>query len=381
MLYIVRYSKDINDNLKVKFEGQINGFQKLGFTVWKVYAEHKTIFLDNGQSKIKIKKSIFLNSNLYYHTFFYLLLYRSIISFIDNTDIKFDFAYVRLMPEDFFWNKMLKTFRKKKIKVVVENPTYLINDNENPKLFIQILNSILKCFQLFIGHAKVDLFTLIGDRTSGVFRNSKAINISNAVDVTSYSLRQPQLDSGKINVIAVASMCYWHGYDRLITAMVELTDKPQIHFHLVGDDGDGSLLKWKEMVKNNDLSDYFSFYGRKFGKELDDLFNMCDVAVASLALYRTNCYYASELKLREYIARGIPFIHTANDPSLDNNIIGKYSLVLENNSSKIDIDNIIAFSMKLKKDQIHPMILRRYASEKLGWDVQLEKVVPILFND
>ena len=53
------------------------------------------------------------------------------------------------------------------------------------------------------------------------------------------------------------------------------------------------------------------------GKELDELFDLADFAIGSLARHRSHIDKIKTLKNREYAARGIPFIYSETDEDFD----------------------------------------------------------------
>src|SRR5699024_7986971 len=87
-----------------------------------------------------------------------------------------------------------------------------------------------------------------------------------------------------------------------------------IVLHVVGQGpATESLIK---LVGNLGVSENVIFHGALFGEELDRVFSICTTALSSLALHRKNVLTSSELKSREYMARGIPFICAARDEAL-----------------------------------------------------------------
>ena len=110
----------------------------------------------------------------------------------------------------------------------------------------------------------------------------------------------------KINLIAVASIAFWHGYDRLLKAMALAKQKNpdiEINLNLVGD---GELLpELKKLADELKLNAHVRFSGALYGQELEAAYESMNIGVASLGLSRIGLDEASVLKTREYIAKGL----------------------------------------------------------------------------
>jgi glycosyltransferase involved in cell wall biosynthesis len=93
------------------------------------------------------------------------------------------------------------------------------------------------------------------------------------------------------------------GVDRLITAVAELTGTQLTIF------GDGGMLEQlKQLTKDLKLEDRIDFAGRVSNQSILEQLNQFTVG---LALYRPNenyVYYSDPLKVKEYLAAGLPVI-------------------------------------------------------------------------
>jgi hypothetical protein len=109
-------------------------------------------------------------------------------------------------------------------------------------------------------------------------------------------------------------------------------------------------------------------YGKKHGKELDELFNQCDFGIGSLGRHRVGIQKIKTLKNREYAARGIPFIYSETDSDFDNK---PYVLKAPADETPIDIDSIISFyrNNTMSAQQIRASIM------DLSWENQMRNVL------
>lgn len=112
-----------------------------------------------------------------------------------------------------------------------------------------------------------------------------------------------------------ATFAEWHGLDRLLEAITEDTSESHklVRIHLVGalnekqrEGVDRSIRRGVEIIIHGVLN----------SDEIRSLLHGTDVAVGSLALDRQNLVGASTLKVREYLASGIPVYATHTDTAL-----------------------------------------------------------------
>jgi len=221
---------------------------------------------------------------------------------------KADFLYVRKpIVADRYFVAFLKKARRAGIKkIVLELPVYPYDG--------QILHTWYKAPILLkdICNRKklrkyVDLIATYTFDTQ-IFGISAA-HIENALDFSAISERIPSQKENRIDLLAVSSMAYWHGYDRIIRGLKEYYSRTQsvpVYLHLVGDGP--AAAEYKKLITQLDLWNYVFYYGLKSGNELDDIYNMCDIGICTLACHRKKMYLTSELKSREYAAKSLPMV-------------------------------------------------------------------------
>jgi hypothetical protein len=172
----------------------------------------------------------------------------------------------------------------------------------------------------------------------------------------------------------VANLSFWHGYDRIIEGLsryyhYKRPEEKKVFFHIIGDSSSSESNRYKELVKKYGLSDYVKFHGRKFGKDLDSLFNQMDIAVGSLGGHRKNIKFDKSLKNREYCARGIPFFYSLIDPDFEGQ---DFIYKVPSNDDPIDISSIIEFIDNSNYDSAR---IRNFAEENLTWEQQFKKIL------
>lgn len=232
------------------------------------------------------------------------LLYSLVAKLQDLSE--FNFIYIR---KDFCNKKQIDALRQirtqnAKLKILMEYPTFPYDKEIRGRRRLVALPVDRK--------NRLDLAKYI-DRAvtfsddSELF-GAKTLVISNAIDYDRVKISR-QIEHDGVNLIAVALFGTFHGYDRLLMAMArdkELVQSRKIHFHLVGD---GFAIKnYKNIVKKYSLEEYVTFHGRLGGQSLDEVYDICDIAIDTLGRHRVGCYYNSSLKGKEYGAKGLPMI-------------------------------------------------------------------------
>lgn len=127
------------------------------------------------------------------------------------------------------------------------------------------------------------------------------ISIGNGIDSRDIIPRQAT-NNVRPQLVFVGSPGYdWHGIDKL-PVMAKLFR--EFDFHVVGYSG---YSKYKNLL-------YHGYLGRE---KLRDLYQGMDVGLGTLALYRKGMEEACPLKVREYIAFGLPVIIGYYDKDID----------------------------------------------------------------
>ena len=106
--------------------------------------------------------------------------------------------------------------------------------------------------------------------------------------------------------------------------------------------------------------------------ELNPFYDKADIGICSLGMYRIGFESGSILKLREYTARGLPFVYAANDPALPTE--QSFCLHVSNDDKPINMKQIMEFAMELRKKHDMPRIMHEYAQKFMSWEGQLKQV-------
>lgn len=367
-LFIVFHGFDPGNGISKKIMYQINALQACGLQTHLCYLEEKGtkrrivdnhIIADYGNGiKSKILKRIDFSS---------------ITQYAINNHI--DLVYIRSNHNaNPFTIHMVKQMKDTGMKVVMEIPTYPYDQ----EYYSQGMAKQIFLDRIFRRCLAKQLDAIVTFSDYNEIFGKKTIHISNGIDFNSIKIKASKpIDSSELNLIGVAEIHPWHGFDRVIKGLAAYYSKPHhiiVKFHIVGyfffsNDEDN----YKRIISDNHLEPYIILHGKKYGEELDDLFDNCDFGIGSLGRHRVGIDKIKTLKNREYAARGIPFIYSETDEDFDDR---GYVLKAPADETVIDIDHIITFyqHLTLSPEEIRASI------QDLSWNNQMQKVVNYTFN-
>lgn len=205
------------------------------------------------------------------------------------------------------------------------------------------------------------------------------IRTKNGIDVASIKpVTAKERDMTQINMIVVAVMRKCHGYERVIKGIQQYYSSggpKNIVLHLVGD---GSEKKYYEkLVQKYNLNEHVIFYGRKTGKELDEIYEKADIALSMFGLYKGGIEKISSLKANEYLAKGLPVVSGCREEIF----FGKdvpFFLEVPNDNSDIDIAGIVKFYELLYKDETNEKLvanIREFALQNADMEIVMRPIL------
>lgn len=198
-----------------------------------------------------------------------------------------------------------------------------------------------------------------------------AIRTQNGVNLTAMSLASPPADEGPLRLVAVANLGLRHAYDRVIAGLIEYRGGRPVMFDIIGSGSAENELR--AQVAASGLDDRVTFAGSLSGAVLDARLERAHVGVAALGMHRIETS-TTDLKSREYCARGLPFVTANTDPDFDSSF--PFSLQAPADDSPLDIAALTTFYAQLRKDcPGYSREMRDYAEARLGWDSKMRPVI------
>lgn len=364
-LFLTDHELDASKGISKKILSQIAAIKEYGLQTFllsfKEANKHQFALIDNEiffELGNKYKKHLYSNG----------LFYGRLVRFIRDNQI--ECLYIRYTQfVDIFFLSFLRRVHKLNCTILMEIPTYPY-DGEFPSnsignIVIKWKDILLRKFFKFY----VDKIVTFSDDES-IF-GIPCINISNAVDADSIKLAERKQKSMEaLTMIGVANVNFWHGYDRMIEGLknyYEAGGAYPVKFLIVGNGNSTVYNMLLSLIDKYHLQGKVELLGPKSGKELDELFNLSDIAIGSLGSHRKNIIETKTLKNVEYAMRGLPIVYAEKNNDFDSQ---KYVFKVPADETPINIMNIIAFSKSLN---ISPIEIRSSVAH-LTWKEQMKKV-------
>jgi glycosyltransferase involved in cell wall biosynthesis len=155
----------------------------------------------------------------------------------------------------------------------------------------------------------------------------------------------PVPDHRSASVVNAVFICEtfaaWHGLDLLIDAANAYRPANQdekLKIHLIGSLTDTQV---EQIRSTNKVNDFFVAHGSLQAKDYEPIMSICDIGIGSLALTRKGLQEAATLKVREYLAIGLPVFSGHKDVAIPDDF--EYYV-----NEDCSIDKILIFGLKSK---------------------------------
>jgi len=370
--------------IRKKVLGQCEAFVRLGYCPTLVLYEKGNVIIRYHDGKVQ--------SIPYPKIVWFIGNYTPILrKYLLNQGGRYDLVYVRkAISETPFTLSATKLLRKHSDSLIVEIPTYPYDDETRGIFKRYSLTKKLKVFPFYVFgmflsdkiyryrlKKHIDCFAVITDlpECEEAF-GAPAVKMSNGIDVENIQMRK-RIPDGALSLLAVASISYWHGYDRVMQGMHEYYysgGTQEIIFNIVGEGAVSAELK--KLAEDLGLSDRVVFHGIKIGEELDELFHGADIGIGTFGGHRLNRDTDSDLKICEYCARALPYITSMKDNDIPDSF--PWKLLMPNDESPIDIHEVLKFAEVCYNNRDRLSEMRDFAKENLSWDVHLKVTLDFL---
>ncbi len=207
-------------------------------------------------------------------------------------------------------------------------------------------------------------------------RDIPYFTLTNSIRVQNYPLKKSTRTANDLlRMLYVGShTASWQGLDRILAGMSAFKDDTKLELHIAGI-LDADIAK---LIESLHLRDRVIVHGYKTDRELDCLFDLCDLAIGTLGMHRKDLVYGSTLKVREYMARGIPFIISYKDEDIAQNF--PYILHAPADDTPIDFSKVMAFIKGLRKYRAESIstAMRDYASEHMDYEAKAHRLLAFI---
>jgi len=186
--------------------------------------------------------------------------------------------------------------------------------------------------------------------------------MANGIDPEMLPVSPRMTTDSMIHILVSAHFRPWHGYERLILGL-QVSPAPLV-FHFVGE---GPILSfYQDAVRKLGLDSHFRFYGHRDTTFTNGLAENCHLGMGSFGHHRMGMLEKCALKVREYCARGLPFVFAGEDtdfgPEFD------FVLVVPADDSPILGKDLADFGNRTLSDPRIGQRMRTYLDTRVSWE-------------
>lgn len=337
------------DGVCKKIRAHIAAFEKRGYMVDFIYIQDtKLLYRKNGiEEQVgtlgKIKK---------------IPAYIKLISVLKKEE--YDCVYNRYGLADPFYNCVIRELHKNGARIFVEVPSYPYEcERESGVLTWGFYKLDVICRKRLKNYVENIITYMEYDEIIGI----PTIQLINGIDVSGVeSIKNYDRDENAIHLLVVTLMMRHHGFERIIEGLYLYYHNGGMRNIQIDFVGDGSERSYYEkLVMDYQLDNHVIFHGMKGGQELNEFYEKADFGVAAMGLYKDNIFLTSELKSREYLAKGLPIISGAQIDLFKDNPKWFY-LKFPENETPINIGEIVSLYDKMINEKTKQEIIREIRS-------------------
>lgn len=288
------------------------------------------------------------------------------------------YIYLRYPGASAFALQMLRNWKSRGIKFSIEmngkeEAFYQKELQDNPNdLFAKYrlrceqkyASKIMQCASLIVGVSQ--------EITKYYANNNLNYTLSNGFDVQSVEALKKEVNEDKAIkfVLISGSPNYWNGSDRYIRAFKNYKGTKPIELHLIGSFNQNYLT---------DLPSYIINHGVLEKKQIDTIMETMHIGLGSSALHRVNLTEGNVLKVREYIARGLPTVIGYQDTDLSFGKPLNFVYHIAADESEINLDAIIQWASDLyfTNPDIN-LNIRNFAEDNLDYSKKMTAFLSFL---
>jgi glycosyltransferase involved in cell wall biosynthesis len=304
--------------------------------------------------------------------------------FNDLKKHKFDYLFVRYGSPTLSMFKLLKFFGKKTLLYIPSNIISEPYQEAKHDKFNSVASWVLKWIDYFVFSYLFNyylyLFVLPKLKSAVAFTpefanmiKKKSLNRAtviynrDGVDTKAVTPRTYTPSDGAYKLIFLKGSAVqqpWAGLERLVKSIAAC---PDLKFEL--------YITGRVLNEEDFNYPFVKLTGRLSDEDLEKLINSMDIGVSNLANYMIGFNETTNMKSRDYFARSLPFVQSNTMPDVIGTKAEKYYLLVENNSSLIDMDKVANFIKDMKSDANHIKEMSSFAQEKLDWNITVKELV------
>ena len=350
-----------------KIDSEIRTLRKFGFFVFYTAYDGEGVSIFNNEDNVVLHIPYPFPNEKINRFFRYYFLEKVALAYLKK-DNAFSIGYIRLGPPNAKLFRIFKKLKKGEAQILVESLAYFpgIRYKSIQGKYIQLMHFLnrskfkkyIKCFLI-----------------EGVFNSMYDVpcySMNMGVDVDRIKPHCYRGNVCELNLISVANENSYHAYDRIINSLYEYMKRGGqkiINIHLVGTISDDT----KKLIDKKRLSSNVILYGKKSGKELDEIYDSCNIGLGPLGQHRVGGKKDTGLKTKEYFAKGLPYIYSGEEPTVPNDY--PYIRKFPSDESMIDFEQVWKFYQSFMYDDLVVEKMREFALANYSWDTIMQDVL------
>lgn len=198
--------------------------------------------------------------------------------------------------------------------------------------------------------------------------------ISNGYSVSQTERRVLQKKDGLNFLMLIGSYADWHGLDIMLNALkASIPENPTYKLHVVG-----TIPEDIRVQAEKELGNHIKFHGHLTAKERYALANECHIGIGALGLTRLGIQVSSSLKVREYLAYGMPSILSVDDEDIDQAAFtNKFCLMIKMDNNTFNLFSAVNSFGQLVYSQDHIDRIREYALQHIDYSIKAQQYAEI----
>lgn len=350
-----------------KISSEINTLRGFGYEMYYTAYDQDGVSIFNNDDDIVLHYVYpFRNSKINKLLRYYFLEKTALVYLEQNN--AFDIGYIRLGPPNSMLFRILKVLKDGGAKILVESLAYFpgIQYKSLQGKYIQLMH--------FINHSKfkkyIECFLVEGNFNEMYGVPCYSMNMG--VDVPNIVPHNYSGVKNELNLISVANENSYHAYDRVISSLheyIKRNGQVSVKVHLVGTISDES----KKLIEKYELNDYVVLYGKKSGKELDCIYDSCNVGLGPFGQHRVGGKKDTGLKTKEYFAKGLPYVYSGEEPTVPDGY--PYIMQFPSDESPIDFDAVWTFYQSYVNDDNVIEKMRQFAMDNYSWNTIMRDIL------
>lgn len=305
---------------------------------------------------------------LWRRAIYYFLFYPVALRYVKACD----FLYVRYQGSSplFLWFLRRVKAMRPRCCILIELPSYPYH-TEYVTLRQRVFGIVDRVCRRAL-HRYVDAIVTFS-REPDIF-GIPTIMTDNGVDVAALPTLPPPPDARSIRLVGLANLSFWHGYDRVIAGMRQYYDAggaTEVTFDIVGTGAE--LERLRKDAEDSELGDRVRFLGQQRGLALERILRQAHVAISSIGMHRLDVD-TSNLKSREFCARGLPFVIGYQDRDFPATLPFVFRVTAD--ETPVPVDALLRFHEGLRTSgQNYASRMREYAERHLTWSAKMQPVL------